>query len=220
MADTEPDELAVVVGRNARKIRTQTGATLEDVAREARLVGLKWTTGKVGDLEAGRMKPSLQTLLALSLALASATEEELTLPDLVEHDGPVRINDRLVVRGDEVAAALRGEPLRHPDMQRLASDMRESLGEFEAVPQSAREGVSVGTLRRLAHEAGETESRIARELGISNEHMLFLSAKLWGMTFTQKRNELAGENGNPQKRGRFSRILKGELRQAISDGNN
>ena len=46
-----------------------------------------------------------------------------------------------------------------------------------------------------------------------------LSYRLWGGTFTEERDRLAGADANAQKRGRVTRELRAELQNAITDGN-
>ncbi|WP_039796362.1 hypothetical protein [Nocardia araoensis] len=212
---TDISDLAAVVGANARRIRLASETTLEEVSREARHVGLRWTTGKVGDLEAGRIKPTLPTLLSLSIALSSATDQDVALSDLVAHDGNIRINDELIMTGRAVAAALRGEPVERPgvDATGVVSD---ALRELSELPAWLRQGVRMGTVRQIHHDSTETDAKVSRELGVSDLFMVFLSAKLWGETFTQKRNELAGADANAQKRGRVTRELKAELSKFIA----
>ena len=76
---TGPESLAVVVGRNCRRIRTTAGITQNELAKHARDVGLRWTASKVGDFESGRNNPSFATVLALAataLSIATGTDAD------------------------------------------------------------------------------------------------------------------------------------------------
>ena len=60
---SDPLPLAHVVGRNVRRLRDGAAATLDDVAKAARENGLRnWGTGRVSDLEHGKVSPTLATL--------------------------------------------------------------------------------------------------------------------------------------------------------------
>lgn len=90
--------MSEAAGTSARSIRQAAGATLAEVAKAAKAVGLPWSSGRVGDFESGRIAPSLPTLLAVAGALSEiAQERHIGLADLFAVDGLVRINDRLVL---------------------------------------------------------------------------------------------------------------------------
>ena len=82
-----PPTVSEVLGRTARELRD--GRKVELVARAARLAGLNWGTGRIADLEAGRVSPTLPTLIALCWAFRDLLGRPLELPDLFVGDGKV-----------------------------------------------------------------------------------------------------------------------------------
>lgn len=215
-------ELSEVVGVNARRIRQDAGTTLNDVARLARQNGLKWSTGKVGDLEAGRISPSFPTLFALACTLGSVTGSPVSLRDLLGADCFIRINDDLVVRAENVAEAVSTRPvdLALKDVRGAVEEAQDFLRKFGAALHELPDypGVKVRLVRDISHKSGETEERVAKSLGIPLFQLQWESAALWQDSFSAERDRRAGPNANAQKRGRASRELKAELRASINRG--
>ncbi|WP_148222493.1 helix-turn-helix domain-containing protein [Rhodococcus opacus] len=195
-----PKPLTLVIGANVRRMRTDAGATLDTVAQYAREAGLKWSTGKVGDLESGRVSPTLPTLLSVCIALSAATRAPVALSDLVQCDGAVQINERLVMDGSDLVGALQGKP----------------------ADQEPPEGASAAELMlamAIRQAGGEAEQRAAQSLGITGRRFAELSHELWGRSFAEERDSRAGTGANAQKRGRVARDLKAELKARLRHGN-
>jgi transcriptional regulator with XRE-family HTH domain len=205
----QPESLAVVVGRNCKRIRSAIGVTQDELAERARLVGLRWTASAVGDFEAGRSAPSFATVLAVGMALQIALEDTaeqrnetpqwgVTLADLLEGDGSVALTDRMAVPTRLLAAACRGQIFAFAD------------------PRSTREFFA--DAGKVIPLGGLTEHRLAKRLGMSTFVLASLSAELWQHTFSEERDRRAGPDANQQKRGRVSRELRAELEEALADG--
>jgi transcriptional regulator with XRE-family HTH domain len=212
----QPESLAVVVGRNCRRIRSHIGGVTQDeLARYARRIGLRWTASSVGDFEAGRSAPTFATVLAVTLALQMALEDaaerrleipgwRVMLADLVSGEARVALTDSFSVDGFLVEALCRGH----------------DFTTFDPPPWRPQTGEAVlpgppSTLGR----SGLTEHRLARRLKISEARLAHVSFQLWQSTFTEERDRRAGPDANQQKRGRISRELRAELEKALSDGN-
>lgn len=217
-------DLAAVVGENARRIRTEAGATLDDVAVAARGHGLRgWGGGRVSDLEHGRVSPTVPTLVALALALGDIRREPLTLAELVEHQGAVEINGSLAVRGAVLVRFLGGQPVRltKRDVPALAeikaAEIAASMRRFTAeLPPSLR-GVSLATAVAVQNRSGEAEQRIAKALGVSLLTVAAASAHLYrGATASEERDRRAGGDATAQKRGRIARDIRTELKAALN----
>lgn len=122
----EKASLAVVVGRNCKRLRTYIGVTQDELARHARTLGLtSWKASAVGDFEAGRSTPSFSTVLTVTAALQWSIEDRaeqagmtgkdlrasklpgVTLADLLEFDGMVTLTDTFWVFGSELAEMCR-----------------------------------------------------------------------------------------------------------------
>ena len=191
-ADDAPT-IAEIVGRNAQRIRGD--RRTDEVAVAARSTGLKWGTGRVSELESGKVSPTLPTLIALCMALSDVSRRPVALADVVWHDGPVKINEALTIDGSDLTDALRGEP----------ADWR-------------REGTADALLAMAVRQAGgEAEQRAAQSLGITGRRFKELAAELWGRPFAEERDARAGADANAQKRGRVARQLKAEMQAALED---
>jgi transcriptional regulator with XRE-family HTH domain len=189
----------MVIGRNARRLRTGAGLTLDQVSIAARRRGLKWSESRVADFEAGRVAPNLGTVAAICLALADAGCAEG--PALLTSDGPIQINTSLTLRGEDVANLLCGRPIEEPKPVKSA----------ERHPSN-----EPPTLEEVIGSSGATEERISKSLGISSTYLAMLSASYWNGTFSQERDRRAGEGANAQKRGQVTRQMKAELEAAIA----
>jgi Helix-turn-helix domain len=201
--------IAVVLGANCRRIRTDAGVTQDELAWAARQVGLKWTASKVRDFEVGRSAPTFATVLALTVALNRViTRTRVTAlgHEIAIQLDPVRMAD-LVSYGGEVSVtedfALAGE--------RLADYCSGGTWSTEDGVQSMSSNSSV---------LGLAEERVAGRLGISTERLYAESQRLWNTTFSAERDRIAGPGANPQRKGQVTRQLKAELEKAITDGNN
>jgi transcriptional regulator with XRE-family HTH domain len=234
--------LAVVVGRNCRRIRSAIGVTQDDLARHVRSVGLDWTETRVGHFEAGRSAPTFATMLAVTLALELARQEAtagqgasvdsgVTLADLVGSKGYVELTERLnFVPVPLIADVCRGEPFRWPPpdeyWQAARPDVEVDPGVQErraartaAVVKDARAQMAAALKLDVEGRSGLTEQRLAKRLKVSDAELASVSFRLWNGTFSEERDRRAGPDANPQKRGRVTRELRAELEKAIADGN-
>lgn len=208
----QSEPLAVVVGRNCKRIRSGAGVTQDELARHARNIGLRWTASKVGDFEAGRSAPTFATVLAVILALQKALQSEVTLADLVAGDGFVILTDGIDVLATELANVCRGDVFRlqpgtwHPKVRSATAREVQALVE--------------GDVDKLVRRSGLPEHRLAQQLGISRARLAAASFRLWQRTFREERDRRAGPDANQQKRGQMSRTLRAELEKALADGNN
>jgi hypothetical protein len=218
----EPEPLAVVIGRNCRRIRSELDTTQDGLARSARAVGLRWTASSVGDFEAGRSSPTFATVLAVTAALQRAwifqmfqrsnaaqmngqprpvpPNAGVTVADLLGGgDGSVLLTDTLAVPAAAVADMCRGIPF---GVLTADDDAHEPPG-----------GPAAVLLR-----SGLTEHRLAQRLGVTPVKVADQSFLLWQSTFSEERDRRAGPDANQQKRGRISRELRTELEEAIANG--
>jgi hypothetical protein len=183
--------LAQVAGRNAQQLRRDAGALLQDVARALRRYGLSWSTGRVGDFEAGRVLPSLPTLIAVAAALSDVTGKPVALADLFAGTGPVKINYDLTMPLATLRSALRGKPVGPIKL----------TGKVVAGPES---------------DFVEVDERACNRLGVTTEVGYQAMLKLWGHTFRAERDKRAGPHANAQRRGQISRLLEKELQESLA----
>ena len=225
MKDETVQSLAAVVGGNARRLRTDAGVTLNVLAKHTRTYGLKWSTGKVGDLESGRVSPTVPTLFAVSLALTDATGSEVAIADLVRGTGWVRINDGFDVDVQRLEEALRGtaptirgrDHRQAPTNDEIAAAFERYREQRESEPSYFGDIPTI-ELEKISKASGLDEDRVAADLDISPDRLLVESYLLWGRAFSAERDARAGEGANAQKRGHISRALKAELAKAVANG--
>jgi transcriptional regulator with XRE-family HTH domain len=218
--------LAQVVGQNAKQVRDDAGATLDDVAKAAKRLGLtNWGTGRVSDLEHGKVSPTLPTLVALCLALGETRGKPLTLGELVEHSGSIRITNNFEVSSATLQRYLSGGAVVAPkgavpevDWEAFADETIRRAVAIGLLPGATLlEDVDAKVLASVERRSGEAEAKIARSLGVERSVVDLASAALWRQTFSAERDRRAGEGANAQKRGRIARELKAELK-AVLDG--
>lgn len=218
--------MSEAAGASARAIRQAADATLADVAKAAKGVGLPWSTGRVGDFESGRIAPSLPTLIAVVGALSEIVGDvAISLPDLFAVDGDIRVNDTLTMRAERIRDLLRGSGFEvvlgdMTDKETLAAEFRESvrrLGETMKALPSHLGTVAIADVDRVDADYSDGDARLARSLGVDKLTAITAMAKAWGKTFVQQRDAIAGPGANAQRKGIVARQLKAELR-AVIDG--
>lgn len=222
--------VAEVLGHTARVLRGD--RKVELVARAAKLAGLNWGTGRVADLEAGRVSPTLPTLFALCRVFGDLLDRPFALAELFAGDGPVALSSGETVELNELRAALSGQPIGPPPLAPMIAGNatftrlmdRMDVDGIE-VRAAVRRGLDGGndlprhpTVQRVARSLLEADYRMAQSVGVPVELVAEKMAALWGRSFSEERDHRAGPDANPQKRGRIARELKAELREAINRG--
>jgi transcriptional regulator with XRE-family HTH domain len=196
--------VAKVVGANARSLRLAAHRTLEDMAQAAGQCGLSsWTTGRVGDFEAGRVVPNLDVIYAAATALGQVIGRPVTLAELLATDEPVQINDKLSVG----PAALRGEVVA-------------ITGGFVGHGGLSADAKPVPTEIYVRNTFREADERMCRSLGVDRDTGAAAMARLWGCTFAAERDLRARDlrtdpDFNPQRLGQVSRKLKADLKAEL-----
>lgn len=204
----EPRPLAVIVGENVRKLRTAGGHSGEALARELRdLFQVRWTTGRISELENGRVSPTAPTLFMVSQALTQLLSRPVAVAELFADDGFAEVG-QVGIRTTRVADAFDGQVV-----ELVVDDLANSDGLMGAARDHHAK-----LLMQIEKDSGEAEDRAANALGLRPLHLAALSAALWGRTYSQERNQRAGAEASPQKRGRIGRELRAELKEAASNG--
>ena len=202
--------LAQVVGAHARELRISAGKKLEDVADAARNYGLPWSTGRVGDFEAGRAAPNLATLFAAAAALGDVVGRPVSLSELCAGKGQVQINDELSVPLSKLRAAVSGEPVS-------VKPQKKSTKSTPATPASVKLGpAETLAATRILMRFRESDSRMCKNIGVDTMTGAWAMGELWGKTFTAARDEIAGPRANAQQRGQIARQLKADLQEFIN----
>ena len=198
-----------VIGENARRLRGD--ATADDVAKAARRYGLNWGTGRISDLEHGRVSPTLPTLAALALALSDVRDANVTLGDLIESNETIALTTALNVTSGQLRRFLGGGDMFDFALPSPGDAMAELRDQWPVRLQR----VTAGALMRLLSDYGEPEERLARDFGLDRERLAAEMAALWRRSFHAERDRRAGADANAQKKGRVARELKAELRTVL-----
>lgn len=220
--------LAQVVGRNVHRLRGT--YTLDDVAAHGRTLGASWSSGSVSAIERGSFKVTVETLALLALALdrvrgAKTLGGEITLHDLLDTNGGIDLGFKnLTSSTPDLLAFLSGKPSGYVlDMKRAVKRANELLHD----QVSELEGMNLPSDLLAFHERIEaaspetrTEVRLAEKIDVHPYELRAWAIELWGKTFEQKRDEIAGAGATAQKKGRVSRELLTEVEKAMSQASN
>ncbi|SCX24743.1 helix-turn-helix domain-containing protein [Mycolicibacterium fluoranthenivorans] len=216
----EPEQIAVVAGRNAQLIRKSAGVTLAEVAKAATAYGLAWNTGRVGAFEAGRVSPTVPTLLAVTDILGGLTGTPITLADLFQGSGRVILTDNVTFELSKVRAVLAGAAVQSTasDRQQGQQDLTDLLDaaaqtlsdELTGLKRGAT-GNDIRRASRLAADFADADFKIVKSIGLSRLVGALAMSQLWGRSFVAERDNRSGAEANPQRKGRVARDLKAEL---------
>lgn len=212
-----------VIGTNAKRLRGDLSG--DRLASAARRRGLNWGTGRVADLEAGRVSPTMPMLISLALALGDIRGAPIKLADLVATDQFVSVTGDLVLSGEALVHFVTDWPVQVV-MRYIPGGMEEVaalIAKSEEVSNRYLAALNPGFVdvdKRLAGEiyqrTGEAESRAAKALGVDEYDLAFASAFLWGRSLADERDVRSGPTATAQKRGRITRQLYDELKAAIN----
>lgn len=225
---TEPETLAQVVGRNARNLRGT--HTLEEVAAVARSLGAKWSSGSVSTIELGRSKCTIETLVILALSLDRLEPEgktfagTITIQDLLQSDSGIVIAGNLYTSAKSLSRFLSGEPsgsaidtvVTMLEALEKEEDFYKELDTLNLPTDSMDHYLQVAESGRQS----ATEERLAKKIGIHVHELRSWSVHLWGKSFESHRDDIAGADSTPQKKGRVSRELLGEIETAMKGKTN
>lgn len=198
MANTEVS-LSQVIGHNAKRLREN--HTLEEVAFQAQRIGAKWSSGSVSTIELGRSKCTIGTVAILAIAIAAAKGEKNAVPI-----SELLSTDHL---GGKASQAIDGIDLTVPEIGHWLNG-----GELQVLA-NLRNIEKMGEARNKLMEQlfppTPTEVRLAQKLSIEPLLLREISNTLWGQGIEERRDEIAGADATPQKKGRVSRELLDEV---------
>lgn len=198
-----------VVGRNVRRIRTDAGLTLDQVASRASSLGLKWTPSRVVELEKGQLAVSFQVMLVLAHVLGQLRGELLHLVEFFDGDDWVWVSRTEQVSSVVLKSAVTGhhvnfdDNMAAEDMERVRDRYVEARERLPEVPA----GVTVADLKFMHDIAGLADRRAAKKLGMTLDQFLGYAFITWRNSLTNERNRLAGEGAPAQRMGQVTRDL-------------
>ncbi len=204
----EPRTVSKVVGENIRHIRkNDLGLTLGELSQRLKILNLKWSTGRISDVESARSTMSLDTLLIFSIALTDLTKNVRVPPSrLLESKTPVEINKGTVITPENWVRVLEDGFVDGVITQESTEDAVLSLNRWTRSFKSPHDRFSLA------------DQRAARKLGIDEKTLISLSVDLWGQLLSEETEERSPVGAPAQKKGRITRELLKELRDAMQDG--
>ncbi|SMX65469.1 hypothetical protein BSP109_00208 [Brevibacterium sp. Mu109] len=220
MSMKQPRPLADVLGENLKTVRKQHALTLDEVAKETRSYGAKWTAQRIAGMEAGKVSVTVPTVCTLAWALSAITDNDVHPADLLRSDSPVEVNGDFAVGGNTIAETLEGNvgELRIKDAadpDRTIRDVVDAAGETAS---AWGPGVTVGDIRSLQSRIGLADRRAADRLGIDVHTLSGEAFRRWAMLLSEAVDEQAGPGASPQRKGHITRKLEAELREALDRG--
>lgn len=205
MPDQPAPSLPDVIGHNCREIRLRGGWTQGEVSAACLRAGLGWGYRRVAQLEAGEVAASLPTLLRLTAALDSLGGSRVTVTDLLQWEGPIRLSEH---GGDEIPGPLLLAALTGAAPGREIAEL--------LAPFTSGEDDAVGRPQRAAADYGRADSRAAADLGLKRAAMVDLTRRLWGHSLEAERNRRAEESGIGQNRAARAWVTA-ELRRQLRE---
>ncbi|MGO3067515.1 helix-turn-helix domain-containing protein [Corynebacterium casei] len=227
MVDSYPT-LAQVVGKNVRNLR---GAhTLDDVAAYGRKFGATWSSGSVSAIERGNFKVTIETLIFLAFALdqvrgAETVGDGLTIRDLLDSDELIDFGANTIrTTTSDLMKFLSGQPSGHVLNMEHAMDLfSEQLKDWVGEMDEMNLPTNLASFHIGVEEGGtetRTDIRLAKKIGIHPYELRSWAIELWGKNFESRRDEVAGKDATPQKKGRVSRQLLNEIQEAMKGNSN
>ena len=216
-----------IVGANVKKIRTQAGWTQDELARRARVLGLRWSRSSIAAFEGGKKTIDIEDLLFLTITLRA------TVGDLFEGDARglvsrfnLELEDvRVILTSADSQQVLEHFEKRASELDREASERERELDQIargldrdrSRLDEIDSELISIASKR-------EAEQKAARRVGIPVEVLVGLSLERWGKPLTEERDERAEAAAKQEEssrslqalRGHITRQLLAELEQKIS----
>jgi len=199
------------------------------LAEHAQLFGARWRANEILKIEQGERRLTIDALAILANALTVLRGKPVGLADLLQSDEPLDLaGSGRAANGEtllNVLLAKKGASLDRVKPEPLAAVI--SISHFGKrsdgtappldfkLPTDPQEREEL----RLALTQSESELRIARSMGLDPYVFAACCLWMWGLFFSHERNRRAGKDANAQKRGNITRIMKDELREAISRGN-
>jgi hypothetical protein len=231
MDANDPPTIERAIGQHLERLREERRATQSEVATAAQAFGLAWAQPTVAAIENGRRQLTLGELVLLPMILAEVDhrgqlEAGSIVPalwELIPTDGTFRVSPgghdvpadavRHAFGGPERTVLQAGSPT--VVVTAPPATITGSGGITAPVPTLSGSGaVAVRPLDVTI--VTDAERKVARRLKTKPERVANAASALWGHSLDQERDRRINDPAaTPQKRGRETRKLLHELRQAI-----
>lgn len=175
-----------IVGDWLRGYRVEHELTLDQIADASHRYGSGWNNVNVLRMEKGGSKAdALPTLMILLATLNDLTGDDLTISDVFADCDAIEVGDGFEVDEEGFFNALGGRPV----------DIADPFEHARLMPLYA-------TL---------AETRLAKRNCVDAEALHEACMNLYGHSLDAEAAKRAGEGATPQKRGRVTRVLAGEI---------
>ncbi len=221
-------QICELLGTWLSDYRHDHGLTLSDIADAARKYGANWRAANIARMEdGGNSIDALPTLLILFATLNDLAGDDLKLSTPFAHevqsaqegmvDGYLSINDDYLADLYDIYLSLKDYPVKLSRVDALTV-----AGGGEEQPQYRFSGYDHGTPVFEAigthYPPTSAERRLAnrlvkehQELAINDFAVAAICDVLYGHSLDEEAAKRAGEGATPQKRGRVTRVLAGEI---------
>ncbi|WP_225213361.1 helix-turn-helix domain-containing protein [Corynebacterium gallinarum] len=216
--------LSQVIGQNVRNIRAE--HTLEELASHGRALGTTWSAASISAIERGEFRATIEAVSMLALSLDQLRGEgtlkgEVTSRDLFQTDKPIALGKKLVTSTDHLLQFLGGDTSGTVlDTSHMMKNIQEGMREWvEGYERLNLPNDSMDLYFRVEESGPQTpaEHRLAKKVGIDVQELRTWAVHLWGKSFEDHRDDIAGPDATPQKKGRVSRELLNEIEIAMKD---
>lgn len=229
--DAKRPTIDQLVGHNVRRIREERGITQDDVAREARAVGLAWSRSTVGALENGGKTLDLGEVVLLAAAMPAPVAQLLAPSDamLAADDPFIAVGPALAMRPESILAALAASTVR--DLGAVETEREGYLTDIDGAAHHGRleeakkrrqrhDRITGGTSSSMFAQAteaarGEAEMKAARRLDVDPVELALAALKLWGRSLTEERDARVAEATEPGATPRTLQALRGHLTRQL-----
>jgi transcriptional regulator with XRE-family HTH domain len=217
------------LGERLKVARELQGRRQDQVAADARLLGLTWTRATVAAIETGKRDVTAGELLLLPHLLRYESELQALFPD----QEWIRLGPDVALDGNAIrrtlagnAKSIRPHQIDSPGSRSFArfveqledpgvlEQVRRHTAVMEAIwPHS--EGGELGELVKADRDAeSEVERRAAERLGINPRHLALAARRCWGRSLTEERDARTPEG--VRSTGHITRALLAELRPLLA----
>lgn len=183
----ERPTLAQVIGDGIRTARERNNWTQDQLAGVLRRAGLDLSRSGLAAIERG----SGRSLNLGEMALVCSALY-ISIHDIFDEVGMVRVSDSAVIRGKAIPSLLDGLSVADSD---ISTPLTREL-DAERSRMTSR---------------GEAEQSAARRLGITPETVARVAWSLWGRSLTAERDARVGPDANHAKRGHVTRQLVAQI---------
>ena len=181
-------------------VRVGSAAEISPPSATQAATGSANTTGMRSECES-----TLQTLIAVALALAKVCGANLTLGDLVRCDEKITLTTDLSVTDDELQGFLAGREVsvEHRHLGEVIDSAKDALARRKGWPQRLQK-LPMGPQRQIRHDYDEPEQLLERNLGLDRDRLIAEMAALWGRVI-QRRTRPSAPGRAPTRRRRAAR---------------